>query len=103
MAVDAATGAVTYTPGADAYGTTKTATVVVTYSDDTTDEATVTFNVEKSNAQKYNVLYPAVSGRRGRRAQAHRQVHAQGGQRRGVHSPPAPSSRSARAPRPARP
>ena len=38
------------------------ATVVVTYSDDTTDEATVTFNVEKSNAQKYNVLYPAVSG-----------------------------------------
>ena len=29
MAVDAATGAVTYTPGADAYGTTKTATVVV--------------------------------------------------------------------------
>ena len=62
VAVDAATGAVTYTPGADAYGTTKTATVVVTYSDDTTDEATVTFNVEKSNAQKYNVLYPAVSG-----------------------------------------
>lgn len=62
MAVDAATGAVTYTPGANAYGTTKTATVVVTYSDDTTDEATVTFNVEKSNAQKYNVLYPAVSG-----------------------------------------
>ena len=62
VAVDAATGAVTYTPGANAYGTTKTATVVVTYSDDTTDEATVTFNVEKSNAQKYNVLYPAVSG-----------------------------------------
>ena len=62
VAVDAATGAVTYTPGADAYGTTKTATVVVTYSDNTTDEATVTFNVEKSNAQKYNVLYPAVSG-----------------------------------------
>ena len=62
VSVDAATGAVTYTPGADAYGTTKTATVVVTYSDDTTDEATVTFNVEKSNAQKYNVLYPAVSG-----------------------------------------
>ena len=62
VAVDAATGAVTYTPGADAYGITKTATVVVTYSDDTTDEATVTFNVEKSNAQKYNVLYPAVSG-----------------------------------------
>ena len=62
VTVDAATGAVTYTPGADAYGTTKTATVVVTYSDDTTDEATVTFNVEKSNAQKYNVLYPAVSG-----------------------------------------
>ena len=62
VAVDAATGAVTYTPGADACGTTKTATVVVTYSDDTTDEATVTFNVEKSNAQKYNVLYPAVSG-----------------------------------------
>ena len=62
VSVDAATGAVTYTPGANAYGTTKTATVVVTYSDDTTDEATVTFNVEKSNAQKYNVLYPAVSG-----------------------------------------
>lgn len=62
VAVDAATGAVTYTPGANAYGTTKTATVIVTYSDDTTDEATVTFNVEKSNAQKYNVLYPAVSG-----------------------------------------
>ena len=62
VSVDAATGAVTYTPGADAYGITKTATVVVTYSDDTTDEATVTFNVEKSNAQKYNVLYPAVSG-----------------------------------------
>ena len=62
VSVDAATGAVTYTPGADAYGTTKTATVVVTYSDNTTDEATVTFNVEKSNAQKYNVLYPAVSG-----------------------------------------
>ena len=62
VAVDAATGAVTYTPGANAYGTTKTATVVVTYSDNTTDEATVTFNVEKSNAQKYNVLYPAVSG-----------------------------------------
>ena len=62
VAVDAATGAVTYTPGANAYGITKTATVVVTYSDDTTDEATVTFNVEKSNAQKYNVLYPAVSG-----------------------------------------
>ena len=62
VAVDAATGAVTYTPGANAYGTTKTATVAVTYSDDTTDEATVTFNVEKSNAQKYNVLYPAVSG-----------------------------------------
>ena len=62
VAVDTATGAVTYTPGANAYGTTKTATVVVTYSDDTTDEATVTFNVEKSNAQKYNVLYPAVSG-----------------------------------------
>ena len=62
VAVDAATGAVTYTPGANAYGTTKTATVVVTYSDDTTDEAAVTFNVEKSNAQKYNVLYPAVSG-----------------------------------------
>ena len=62
VAVDAATGAVTYTPGANAYGTTKTATVVVTYSDDTTDEATVTFNVEKSNAQKYNVLYPAVFG-----------------------------------------
>ncbi|WP_427777094.1 Rib/alpha-like domain-containing protein [Bifidobacterium bifidum] len=62
VAVDAATGAVTYTPGANAYGTTKTATVVVTYSDDTTDEATVTFNVEKSNAQEYNVLYPAVSG-----------------------------------------
>ncbi len=62
VAVDAATGAVTYTPGTNAYGTTKTATVVVTYSDDTTDEATVTFNVEKSNAQKYNVLYPAVSG-----------------------------------------
>ena len=62
VAVDAATGAVTYTPGADAHGTTKTATVVVTYSDNTTDEATVTFNVEKSNAQKYNVLYPAVSG-----------------------------------------
>ena len=62
VTVDAATGAVTYTPGANAYGTTKTATVVVTYSDDTTDEATVTFNVEKSNAQKYNVLYPAVSG-----------------------------------------
>ena len=62
VTVDAATGAVTYTPGADAYGTTKTATVVVTYSDNTTDEATVTFNVEKSNAQKYNVLYPAVSG-----------------------------------------
>ena len=62
VAVDAATGAVTYTPGADAYGTTKTATVVVTYSDNTTDEATVPFNVEKSNAQKYNVLYPAVSG-----------------------------------------
>ena len=36
--------------------------MVVTYSDNTTDEATVTFNVEKSNAQKYNVLYPAVSG-----------------------------------------
>ena len=62
VAVDAATGAVTYTPGTDAHGTTKTATVVVTYSDNTTDEATVTFNVEKSNAQKYNVLYPAVSG-----------------------------------------
>ena len=62
VSVDAATGAVTYTPGANAYGTTKTATVVVTYSDNTTDEATVTFNVEKSNAQKYNVLYPAVSG-----------------------------------------
>ena len=62
VSVDAATGAVTYTPGADAYGITKTATVVVTYSDNTTDEATVTFNVEKSNAQKYNVLYPAVSG-----------------------------------------
>ena len=62
VAVDAATGAVTYTPGADAYGITKTATVVVTYSDNTTDEATVTFNVEKSNAQKYNVLYPVVSG-----------------------------------------
>ena len=62
VSVDAATGAVTYTPGANAYVTTKTATVVVTYSDDTTDEATVTFNVEKSNAQKYNVLYPAVSG-----------------------------------------
>ena len=62
VTVDAATGAVTYTPGTDAHGTTKTATVVVTYSDDTTDEATVTFNVEKSNAQKYNVLYPAVSG-----------------------------------------
>ena len=62
VTVDAATGAVTYTPGTDAHGTTKTATVVVTYSDNTTDEATVTFNVEKSNAQKYNVLYPAVSG-----------------------------------------
>ena len=62
VTVDAATGAVTYTPGANAHGTTKTATVVVTYSDNTTDEATVTFNVEKSNAQKYNVLYPAVSG-----------------------------------------
>ena len=62
VAVDTETGAVTYTPGADAYGTIKTATVVVTYSDNTTDEATVTFNVEKSNVQKYNVLYPAVSG-----------------------------------------
>lgn len=102
VAVDAATGAVTYTPGANAYGTTKTATVVVTYSDDTTDEATVTFNVEKSNAQKYNVLYPAVSGGAASRSSARPSSRSRRTAPRRP-SPTAPSSRSARAPRPARP
>lgn len=102
VAVDAATGAVTYTPGANAYGTTKTATVVVTYSDDTTDEATVTFNVEKSNAQKYNVLYPAVSGGAGVALKRTPKFTLKADSA-AASIPPAPSSRSARAPRPARP
>ena len=65
LTVDQATGKVEYTPANDAYGTVKTATVTVTYSDDTTDEATVTFNVAQSDAQRLNVFYPAVTGNAG--------------------------------------
>ena len=63
--VDKDTGVVTYTPVAGDEGKPVNVTVVVTYSDGTTDNATATINVAKKDSDLYTPSYADKDGKAG--------------------------------------